>query len=184
MLAESRRMKTLIDKLLVLARLEHPPQRELETVDLAHTAGEVVAALQALQPKPRIALRVEATALVRGSETELHDALSNLVENALRYAPQSPVDVRVGARSGMGFVEVADRGPGIAADEQALVFDRFYRGRERGESEGFGLGLAIARRAVERAGGRIELASVLGEGTRFSISVPLATRGEGASLAV
>jgi two-component system OmpR family sensor kinase len=184
MLAESRRMKSLIDKLLVLARLEHPQQRELETVDLAQTAGDVVAALQVLQPKPRIALRVEETTLVRGSEIELHDALSNLVENALRYAPHSPVDVRVGTRGGMGFVEVADRGPGIALDEQALVFDRFYRGRERGETEGFGLGLAIARRAVERAGGRIELASAIGEGTRFSISVPLATRGEGASLAV
>ena len=184
MLDESRRMKALIEKLSVLARLENPQVRELETVDLAQVAGEVVSALQALEAKPRIALRVDSGALVRGTESELHDALSNLVDNALKYAPGSPVDVRVRVQAGFGAIEVSDRGPGIALESQVQVFDRFYRGGERPDTEGFGLGLAIAKRAVERAGGRIELASTLGEGSRFTMYVPLATRGEGASLAV
>jgi two-component system OmpR family sensor kinase len=184
MLAESRRMKALIDKLLVLARLENPVQRELETVDLAEVASGVVAALQALQANPRIALRVDGAPLVRGTEVELHEALSNLVENALKYAPDSPVALRVGIEGNNGFVEVLDRGPGIAPAEQAHVFDRFYRGSERGDTEGFGLGLAIAKRAVDRAGGGIELTSALEQGSRFTMRVPLATHGEAASLAV
>ena len=183
MLTESRRMKALIDKLIVLARLENPHVRELQTVDLGQVAGDVVSALQALGNKPRVALAVEPNALVRGDENELHDALSNLVENALKYAPESPVDVRVRTDAKTVTVEVIDRGPGIAPVEQAQVFARFYRGRDT-ETEGFGLGLAIARRAVERAGGELTLSSSLGQGSCFTIRIPRAERGESASVAV
>jgi two-component system OmpR family sensor kinase len=184
MLAESRRMRALIDKLILLARLENPLERELETVDLGEVAGQVATALQALESAPRIAVDVAGDAFVRGYEHELHDALTNLVENALKYAPGSPVDVRVRVAGGEALAEVIDRGPGIPADEQSRVFDRFYRGRDHGEAEGFGLGLAIAKRAVERTGGRIDLHSVLGEGSRFTLALPLAARGEAATAAV
>jgi two-component system OmpR family sensor kinase len=184
MLAESRRMKTLIDKLILLARLENPVPRELETVALGEVAGKVVSAMQALGAKPRIALAVETGALVRGYENELHDALANLVENALKYAPDSPVDVRVYDDGPDVALDVVDRGPGIPAAEQSQVFARFYRGRDRVDTEGFGLGLAIARRAVERAGGEILLASVPDQGCRFTVRIPRAERGESGTLAV
>jgi signal transduction histidine kinase len=184
MLEESRRMRALIDKLILLARLENPHERELETVDLVQLAGNAVTALQALDTKPRVALEAGGNALVRGYETELYDALSNLIENALKYAPDSPVDVRVRADASQATVEVSDRGPGIPLDEQDRIFDRFYRGRDRGDAEGFGLGLAIARRAVERAGGSLTVQSEPGEGSRFTIAVPLATHGEAVTLAV
>jgi signal transduction histidine kinase len=184
MLAESRRMKALIDKLIVLARLENPHVSELETVDLTQVAGSVVSALQALESRPRIGLQVESDALVRGYENELHDALCNLVENALKYAPDSPVEVRVSSEGDTVVVDVIDRGPGIAPAEQSLVFARFYRGRDRVDTEGFGLGLAIAKRAVERAGGEILLSSVPGQGSRFTIRIPRAAHGESAILAV
>jgi two-component system OmpR family sensor kinase len=184
MLAESRRMKELIDKLIVLARLENPHERELETVDLTQIAGRVVSALQALESKPRIGLQVETDALVRGYENELHDAVCNLVENALKYAPDSPVEVRVGSEGDTIVVDVIDRGPGIPLAEQTRVFARFYRGRDRVDAEGFGLGLAIAKRAVERADGEILLASAPGHGCRFTIRIPRAARGESAVLAV
>jgi two-component system OmpR family sensor kinase len=184
MLAESRRMKALIDKLIVLARLENPHERELETVDLVQIAGNVATALQALGSGPRIALQIDSEGLVRGYESELHDALSNLVENALKYAPESPVDVRVYGDRDMVCVDVIDRGPGIPQDEQAHVFARFYRGRDRSDAEGFGLGLAIAKRAVERAGGTLTLSSEPERGCRFSIGIPRATRGESVTLAV
>jgi two-component system OmpR family sensor kinase len=184
MLEESRRMRALIDKLILLARLENPDERELETVDLAQIAGAAVTALQVLDTKPRVALTAAGDALVRGYESELYDALANLIENALKYAPDSPVDVRVGTDAGEARVEVTDRGPGIPADEQERIFDRFYRGRDRGEAEGFGLGLAIARRAVERAGGSLRVHSEPGQGCRFTMTMPLATRGEAATLAV
>jgi two-component system sensor histidine kinase SenX3 len=120
---------------------------------------------------------------VRGNENELHDAVANIVENAVKYAPDSQVDVRVRGEGDLAVVEVSDSGPGIPLEEQTQVFDRFYRGRDRTDSaEGFGLGLAIAKRAVERAGGAISLWSVPGQGSRFSIKIPRATR-EGAALA-
>jgi len=184
MLAESRRMKSLIDKLIELARLENVHERELETVDLGAVAGQVVSALQALEGQSRLALRSEVGAIVRGYESELHDALSNLVENALKYAPDAPVDVRVRRDGRDVVIDVTDHGPGIPLDEQELVFSRFYRGRDRGDTEGFGLGLAIAKRAVERASGTIALASVPGEGSAFTIRIPRATRGEPVALAV
>jgi signal transduction histidine kinase len=184
MLAESRRMKALIDKLIVLARLENLAEREMETVDLGEVAAHVVAALQSLEPRPRIAFRAEPGALARGYESELHDALSNLVENALKYAPESPVDVCVRVEDDFAFVDVTDRGPGIALDEQERVFSRFYRGREHGDTEGFGLGLAIAERAVERCGGTISLVSSPGAGCAFTMRLPRAVRGEAVALAV
>ena len=183
MLEESRRMKALIDKLIVLARLENQPHRELETCDLGEIARNVVDALQTLRPSSPIAFASDKTpALVRGNESELHDALANIVENALKYAPEAQVDVRVRGEGNLAVVEVTDGGPGIPTDEQAQVFDRFYRGRERSDAEGFGLGLAIAKRAVERAGGAIALRSAPGEGSRFSIRIPRAT-GDAAALA-
>jgi two-component system OmpR family sensor kinase len=184
MLVESRRMKRLIDKLIVLARLENPSVATIETVDLGQVAGDVVSALQALGSQPRIILDVERDALVRGDEHELYDALSNLVENALKYAPESPVEIHVRTGASAVSIDVIDRGPGIALEEQEQVFARFYRGRERNDAEGFGLGLAIARRAVDRAGGTVTLASIPGQGSRFTISIPRAERGESAALAV
>jgi two-component system OmpR family sensor kinase len=184
MLAESRRMKALIDKLIVLARLENQAIRTPVTLDIAGVAGEVVAALQVLAPRPRIALDAAQGVFVRADEHEFRDALSNLVENALKYAPESPVEVRVAVEGSQAVVEVADRGPGIPADEQQLVFDRFYRGRDRADAEGCGLGLAIARRAIERAGGRLSVVSALGSGSRFTIVLPRSAHGEDAALAV
>jgi two-component system OmpR family sensor kinase len=184
MLDESRRMKALIDKLIVLARLENVHERDLETVDLGQVVGGVVSALQALESRPRIVMQTEPGAIVRGYESELHDAVSNLVENALKYAPESPVEIDVRVEREAAVLDVTDRGPGIPRDEHELVFTRFFRGRDRADAEGFGLGLAIARRAVERSGGTIALTSAPGEGSTFTIRIPLAARGEAAALAV
>jgi two-component system OmpR family sensor kinase len=184
MLAESRRMRTLIDKLIVLARMENPQFREVSTVDVAEVAGTVVHALETLAPSRSVTLDARPGVLVRGSESELHEALSNLVENALKYAPESPVEVSVRAEGDDVAIEVTDHGPGIPPEDQAKVFDRFYRGSNRGESEGFGLGLAIVKRVVERAGGQIGLESRPGDGCRFKIRLPRIARGERAAIAV
>ena len=184
MLFESRRMKTLIDKLIVLARLENVGAHELEMVDLAGIAERVVTALQGIGEGPRIRLVVETCVVVRGNEAELHDALCNLVENALKYAPASNALVRVHGDGDDAVVEVVDHGPGIDPGDIPHVFDRFFRGRDRGETEGFGLGLAIAKRAVERAGGEISVASVPGGGAHFTMRIPAAHAPLQSALAV
>jgi signal transduction histidine kinase len=171
MTAESRRMRTLIDKLIVLARLDAPEART-EELSLADLAAHVVSSLSALDPGGRLLLRNDGDAVVRADPAEMREAVSNIVENALRYAPGSIVEVTVSAAEQQAVLSVRDHGAGMSAEECAHVFDRFYRGSQRGETEGFGLGLAIAKRAVERAGGTIAVESAPGEGSRFTIALP------------
>ena len=172
MTLESRRMRALIDKLIVLARLEAPEPRHTEEVALATLASHVVASLAPLDPDGRLLLRADADVAVRSDASELHEAVSNIVENALRYAPGSIVEVTVSSDETRAVLSVRDHGAGMTPDECAHVFDRFFRGRQRGESEGFGLGLAIAKRAVERAGGEIAVESTVGNGAVFTIALP------------
>jgi signal transduction histidine kinase len=172
MQVESRRMKVLVDKLIVLARLENVTESASEPVDLRALAERVVTSLSSLETPSRIALRADPDVVVSVSENELADAVRNLVENAIKYAPTSPIEVDVRGEGERAIVEVTDHGPGLGSEEQQHVFDRFYRGSSRGETEGFGLGLAIAKRVVERAGGTIDLRSAPGEGSRFTISLP------------
>ena len=171
MTSESRRMRRLIDKLIVLARLERPEPPALKIVDAAEIASKVVESYQPLVKQRRINLDAQPGALVDADELELHEALANLLENALKYAPESTVDVAVRPSDGAVVMSVADKGPGLAPEEQARIFDRFYRGAER-DVEGSGLGLAIAKRVVERANGTIAVESSLGVGTQFTIRLP------------
>jgi two-component system OmpR family sensor kinase len=184
MLTESRRMRALIDKLIALARLENPQRRETAPVDVADVAERVVTAMQALQAKPRITLAAEHGVVINGDAHELHEVIANLVENALKYAPLSPVEVAVRNEAGQAVVEVLDRGPGLSEEERSRVFDRFYRGENRGDAEGSGLGLAIVKRAVERAGGEVSLESGPGQGCRFTIRLPREPHGDGTKIAV
>ncbi|HSJ00655.1 MAG TPA: HAMP domain-containing sensor histidine kinase [Patescibacteria group bacterium] len=101
--------------------------------------------------------------------------LTNLVGNALKFTPRGgAVSVSVGETDEQVTIEVSDTGPGISADELPHVFERFYRGTNTGEARasGSGLGLAIVRSIVEMHGGEIEVASVIGEGTEFRITLP------------
>jgi two-component system, OmpR family, sensor kinase len=177
MLAESRRMKSLIDKLIALARLENPQASpDLGDVDLSELAEQTVVAAKALRPEARIEMQAQPV-VVFGSSHELREAISNLVENALKYAAGSTVHLDVRPEGEDAVVLVSDNGPGLALEDRPHVFDRFYRGQNRGETEGHGLGLAIVKRAVERAGGTIVLDTASGQGCRFTIRLPRA-RGD------
>jgi signal transduction histidine kinase len=112
--------------------------------------------------------------------------LTNLVGNALKFTPRGgAVSVNVGETPEQVTIEVSDTGPGIPAEELPHVFERFYRGTNTGEerASGSGLGLAIVRSIVEMHGGEIEVASVIGEGTEFRITLPRVHEGEGADAA-
>jgi signal transduction histidine kinase len=179
MLDESRRMRALIDKLIYLARLERPEAAAFARFDLAAEAQRIARALAPIAQR-RIRIHSEGPAYVLGDADELGEALKNVVENALRYAPESAVDVTVGDDGTFVRAEVRDRGPGMNERDVAHAFDRFYRGDSKASIEGSGLGLAIAQRAVERAGGIIAIRSAPGEGTLVSFQVPAVreTRGQ------
>jgi signal transduction histidine kinase len=101
--------------------------------------------------------------------TEFGYVVNNLADNALKYGVGT-IAVSVGARDGSAVVEVADEGPGIPSTDAKRVFDRFYRGAQR-DVAGSGLGLSIVQRAVERAGGKIDL-NTGPKGSRFIVSLP------------
>jgi signal transduction histidine kinase len=158
--------------MLLLSRLE-TTVAEPSVVAIASVSDEVAEAMRPGFPGRTIVVNCDAGARIRIDEDDLFEAERNLVENALRYAPESTVEVRACVRDGSIDIEVADRGPGVPEDERAMIFERFYRGKDRTDSEGSGLGLAIVRRVVERWGGTLVLNSDDGE-TRFVMRFPAA----------
>ncbi len=172
MLDESRKMRRIIEKLILLARLERDGDSMLDQIDLQSVAARAVDALRPLAGE-RLHLAADGKAVVVGDDVELYEAVKNVVENAVRYAPASAVEVRVGRDGETAVLEVADQGPGMAPIDVEHAFDRFYRGESHGDVDGSGLGLAIAKRAVERMGGSIGLASGPDQGTTVTMRFPV-----------
>ncbi len=172
MLDESRKMRALIEKLILLARLDRAPNAPLTQIDLASVARQ---SAQALLPVANGRVRLTGASepvLVTANQGELQEAIKNAIDNALKYAPHSDVEVAITRQGASACVEISDDGPGMEAEDAAHAFDRFYRGSARGETEGSGLGLAIAKLAVERAGGSATIASTPGGGTRVRFCLP------------
>jgi heavy metal sensor kinase len=179
MLEEVDRLTRLVDSLLLLTRADSGRlQPAREPVDAAALAASVVEQLRVLaeEKQQSLVLRAPAPVRVACDPTLLRQALANLVHNAIKYTPgRGAVSVVVSATpAGEAVIEVRDDGPGIPAPHRERIFERFYRvdaGRSRDEG-GVGLGLAIARWAVEANGGRVELASEEGRGSVFRIVLP------------
>lgn len=172
LLQQSRRMKVLIDQLIMLARLEHPDAPATQRFDLNKVCLELPAQFdETMRKRIRVSLAGEP-AIVEANETDISFALCALVDNALKYACESSVEVSVHAREGHGIICVADRGPGMTQRDLRNAFDRFYRGGASEGTEGTGLGLPIVRKSVERAGGSILLESRAGGGLTCTVSLP------------
>lgn len=103
---------------------------------------------------------------------KIEQIVTNLVENALKYAPESRIDVSVGRTDGMVRIEVADQGPGIPPDQVRRIFEKFGRGRDNRRS-GTGLGLYITRGLAEAHGGRVGCESEVGDGSTFWLELPI-----------
>jgi len=166
---EGARMRTLIDNLVLLARMEGADVRPPEPFDLCPLLDEMVEARRLLHPGLRIDLDCRADATVIGNEAEIREAIANVVDNAIKYASAAPIRIVSEPFADGIQVTVADQGPGIRPEDRESIFDRFYRGAIRGEVEGSGLGLAIAKRAVERAGGTLVLVETSPAGTVFAL---------------
>ncbi|TAM77724.1 HAMP domain-containing protein [bacterium] len=169
---EGMRMRTLIDRLLRLARLDGDAPPQTAAFDLTHMAADVAEAANSLTPGTPVRCTAQESITVHADEGELREALRAIVDNALKYAPGAPVEIAIARNGANALLRVVDAGPGMSADERAHAFERFFRGESRGDVGGAGLGLAIAKRAVERAGGAIELGSAAGRGTTVTIRMP------------
>lgn len=178
------RLDTLRQGLLVLSRLDAPAHAAVtdSPADLVAVTQETLRALASRADQAEVALDARLSGVplpVACDRGRLAGVVVNLVDNALKFTPRGGrVTVTV---DGDGGVEarllVADTGIGIAADELPLVFGRFHRGRNTQAIAGSGLGLAIVRATVERAGGRVAIASEPGQGTRVTVVLPRAMAG-------
>jgi two-component system OmpR family sensor kinase len=173
-----KRASHLVAQLLALSRLDPDAAHEpAAALDLARLAREVADDLAALAERARITVRtaLPPSATAVGHEAALRMAITNLLDNALRYTPAGgEVQLAVTEDAGSWRVAVSDTGPGLAADEQERVFDRFYRGRDS-KAPGSGLGLAIVREVARLHGGETFIgAGPGGRGLTVGLRLPAA----------
>jgi signal transduction histidine kinase len=180
---ENEHMTHLVNDLLTLSRLESgQTQPQMERVDLSDTALEVVERLAPLAAARHIHLEAGELpeAPVLGDRAILVQMVSNLVENAIKYAPETSgrVLVETGCEGQQAWVRVEDNGPGIAAEDLAHLFERFYRADKArmratgGDPGGSGLGLAIVQWVARAHGGEVQVSSQLGAGSTFEVRIP------------
>jgi two-component system, OmpR family, sensor kinase len=173
--AESARMSVLVDELLLLARLDAGRPLASEPVDLARLAIDATSDAQAAGPEHRWVLELpDEPVLVRGDEHRLHQVVANLLGNARAHtAAGTTVTIRLTASEAAALLSVTDDGPGIPAELQPDLFDRFVRGDSARSpaSGGTGLGLAIVDAVVKAHGGSVAVSSRPGL-TRFTIALP------------
>jgi len=167
---DSERLSRLVADLLDLSRLEAgaaAPDPEIWSLD-----DLVRASVDASGAKARVSVAGES-ALVRVDAGQFQRVLANLIENAVKFSPQTGVvHVRTTATRKEAIVRVVDQGPGIAEADLERVFEPFYRGAGD-DRAGAGLGLAIARGFVEANGGRVWAESRPGQGTTLAVALPV-----------
>jgi signal transduction histidine kinase len=174
---QSRQLGRLIEDLSTLARLEQPEfSLRTEQVDVGAHVKEVVEGFSRHAKEIGVKLSVEAfEGLVLETDPDRLGQISqNLVENAMRYTPETgSVTVVVRAEGSAGVIEVADTGVGITPEDLPHIFDRHYVGKQRQlRNEGSGLGLSIVQGLVEQMGGEVTAESRPGKGTTITVRLP------------
>jgi two-component system OmpR family sensor kinase len=185
---EAVRVDDLVGELLTLSRLEagveEGPFGNREEVDLVDLVAEIAgdAHFEAQASQRAVAFSGDGEVLADVRPEMLHRAFENVVRNAIKYTCEgSTVEVQASVTPARDrfVVSVADRGPGVPEGELGAIFEPFYRSAAARPAAGFGLGLAIARRAVEAHGGTVRARNRDGGGLLVEIALPLATRRPG-----
>jgi len=175
---EASRLDQMVGEVLALARLEGgTATRPKERVDLAYLAANIAedARFEAEAAGRALRFHAEGDAPVMGDADLLHRAVENVVRNAVKFTREgTTVEVNVRTTKSSAILTVTDQGPGITSAELAKVFDPFYRGEAGNGTPGFGLGLAIAQRAIDTHGGTIRAANAPAGGLQVTIELPLA----------
>ncbi len=173
----AKRMNSMIQDLADAARLAGEQlELVLDRVDLAHYLADLLDRVKMTLDVERITTEIAPDLpLVAADYDRLERIFLNLLSNALKYSPAgTPVTIRACRRDDTVVIAVADQGRGIPVEDQAHIFDRFYRVKAERKAEGIGLGLYITRLLVEAHGGRIRVESEPGNGSVFSFTLPIA----------
>lgn len=169
---QGRRMLNLMEDLLTLARVGRiePPSEPLALTDVVY---EVLGELRSTIAEAGLEFRVGPLPVLRMPRTLIHEVITNLVVNALRYAGPAggPIELGSGSKGRCSFF-VRDHGPGVSAFEREKIFDPFFRGINSGEVRGTGIGLAIVRKVARLYGGRVWVEDTPGGGATFRVELP------------
>jgi len=181
MLEEADRLASLVDRLLTLSRAETGQAKlSFDVVDLCDLAQEVAGHLGVLAEERSQSIAVErvGTPVAFADRVVVRQAVINLVDNAIKFSPEGGrIRICVAEGADAATLDVIDSGGGIDAAARARIFDRFYRVAHTSDgAPGAGLGLAIAKGAVDATGGRLTLAASGPDGSTFRIALPRAAR--------
>jgi len=176
------RLTRMINDLLDLSRIEAGRvELALAPLSIVQVVSEIVESLQPIGQAKSISIQrrhLGGPVQISADRDKLHQILTNLIQNAAKFTA-SGGQIRVETKSMEGGVVqfcVSDTGCGISPQEQAKIFERFYRGETiQVDQRGAGLGLAITKSLVEMHGGRIWVESILGQGSRFYFTMPIAS---------
>ncbi|HET9342104.1 MAG TPA: HAMP domain-containing sensor histidine kinase [Candidatus Eremiobacteraceae bacterium] len=171
---EGERMRRLITRMLMLARLDAVAPERRESVDLSQVVADTVQSFEPLRGTTSLATKLDPDVSVAGSASDVREIVGILVDNAIKYAPGSHVVASTTRDDRYGILTVTDDGPGMPPELRVRAFDRFSRGDERGSVPGSGLGLAIVKRIAVRADGDVDLESGPGKGTQVRVRLPIA----------
>ena len=171
---ESIRMGSLVEDLLLLARLDQAREMEHLPVDIAQVTRDAVASAQVAGPEHPITLNGDVEELYTlGDQNRIHQVIANLLANARTHTPAgTAIAVSVVQSSDGVRIAVSDNGPGLSDEDQRRIFERFYRAdssRVRIDGEGSGLGLSIVDAVMKAHGGSVSVTSELGKGSTFTL---------------
>ncbi len=174
---ESIRMSTLVEDLLLLARLDQARELQRDPVDVKTLINEVVASAQAAKnTHPITVSHADSDVYILGDSQRIHQVIANLIANAQSHTPDgTAVNIAVAQNETGTTISVTDNGPGLSEADQVKVFERFYRAdpsRVRSGLDGSGLGLSIVDAVMGAHGGSVSVKSELGKGATFTLFFP------------
>jgi two-component system OmpR family sensor kinase len=180
---ESKRMGSLVEDLLLLARLDQARPIVQKPVEINQVVDDVIATSNVIFPKQLLtALSPAAEVFILGDPEKIHQAILNLVINACTYSPNgSKIEITTQELENQVLISVKDNGPGLNADQKERIFERFYRAdtsRARHTEDGrqgSGLGLSIVDAIMNAHGGSVSVRSELNEGSDFRLNFPINT---------
>jgi two-component system OmpR family sensor kinase len=174
---ESKRMSSLVEDLLLLARVDQAREMKSEAVDIVKLVADATASAQVSGPNHPITLiSPNAEVFMLGDEVRIHQVIANLLANARSHtADGTPIAVMITSNDNEVSISVADQGPGMSDEDQKRIFERFYRAdssRARSGEDGAGLGLSIVEAVMKAHGGSVSVESELGKGSKFTLTFP------------
>ena len=170
---ESMRMGSLVEDLLMLARIDQSREIVMADVDLSTLIKEAVTSAQVAGPEHPITSDIAHDVHTQGDSDKIYQVVTNLLANARAHTPiGTAIHVATYSADNGTFVTVADKGPGLSAEDQQHIFERFFRvdtSRQRSSSDGSGLGLSIVDEVMKAHGGSVSVSSEPGNGATFTL---------------